>query len=217
MTRRVRRSLIAAFVLIATALAAWLLWFSPIFSVQEVQVVGADGEAASALARAADVPLGAPLANLDAEAITARIAQLAWVGQIEVRRGWPDVVVLAVTERTGIARRDAQLVDAEGVAFTPIGRIPSGLPTVRGSDAGLPSAMAVYTSLPADLAERVVRITAKTRDDVTLTLRSGVLVRWGSAEQAELKAVVLDTLMNRKARIYDVSAPELPTTFGARG
>ena len=213
----VLRSLLGAAVVAIVTLVVWMVWFSPVFSVQRVSVVGAQGEAAAALVRIADVPIGTPLARIDAAAIDGKVRDLAWVGDLEVRRGWPDEVVLAVTERTGIARRDAQLVDAEGVAFTPIGRIPKDLPTVRGTDAGLPAAMAVYTSLPPALAQKVVRLAAQTRDDVTLTLRSGVVVRWGSAEQPELKAAVLETLMERRARIYDVSAPELPTTFGARG
>ncbi len=50
-------------------------------------------------------------------------------------------------------------------------------------------------------------------DDVALTLRSGDLVRWGSVEDADLKASVLAALMKRKASVYDVSAPRLPTTY----
>ena len=53
-------------------------------------------------------------------------------------------------------------------------------------------------------------------DDIELTLRSGDRVRWGSADQPEVKAQVLRALMNRKADVYDVAAPELPTTFRAR-
>lgn len=199
-----------------TSLIIWLVWFSQVFAVQRVNVLGVDGEAAETLARVADVRIGTPLALLDADEVAARVRALPWVGELEVRRGWPDAVVLAVTERTGIARQDAQLVDAEGVVFTPIGQIPKGLPIVKGDGPALETAMQVYTTLPDALQDKVVRLTAKTRDDVTLTLRSGVIVRWGSAEQMELKAAVLDTLMNRRARIYDVSAPELPTTYGER-
>lgn len=207
-------SSVLAIVIAATVI--WLVWFSQVFAVQRVSVLGVEGEAAETLARVANVPIGTPLALLDADEVGARVRELAWVGELEVRRGWPDAVILAVTERTGIARQEAQLVDAAGVAFTPIGLIPRGLPIVKGEGAALETAMQVYTTLSPDLRERVVRMTAKTRDDVTLTLRSGVIVRWGSAEQMELKAAVLDTLMNRRARIYDVSAPELPTTYGER-
>ena len=50
-------------------------------------------------------------------------------------------------------------------------------------------------------------------DDVDLHLKSGVLVHWGSAEQAAAKTEVLLALLRHKADVYDVSAPELPTTF----
>ena len=209
----VRRAIIAVAVLLI-AVVVWVVWFSRVFAVNEVRVVGATGLAADAVVQAAQVPVGAPLAQLDADAIVGRVQQLTWVGDVEVRRGWPSSVVLAVTEREGIARHDGQLVDAAGVAFTPIGQIPRDLPLVRAEGAALEAAMAVYTSLPDTWRERVVRVAATSRDDVALTLRSGAVVRWGSAERAEFKAKVLDALIRRKAAIYDVSAPELPTTQG---
>jgi cell division protein FtsQ len=76
--------------------------------------------------------------------------------------------------------------------------------------------MAVYTGLPDKWRNRVIRLTATSRDDVALTLRSGAVVRWGSADQSEFKGSVLDALITRRAAIYDVSAPELPTTQGKR-
>jgi cell division protein FtsQ len=217
--RRSRRWL--RWVLVVGAIAAvgvgvWLFWFSSTFAVEKVTVVGAEGEAAAAVQRAANVPLGTPMALVDSDAIRDRIRQITWVDEIEVRRGWPTTVVLAVSERSGIARRDAQLVDATGVAFTPIGVIPSGLPAVRATGPALESAMSVYTALPEDVAQRVIRITAKSRDDVALTLKSGAVVRWGNADQTPLKAEVFRTLFKRKAAVYDVSAPELPTTYGEK-
>lgn len=211
-----RRALVVGGLVLAAAII-WMVWFSQIFSVNEVRVVGAAGEAADAVVRAAQVPVGAPLAQLDAETIAERVRELAWVGSVDVRRGWPNSVVLAVEEREGIARFEGQLVDAAGVAFTPIGLIPRGLPQVRAQGSALQEAMAVYTALPEKWRDRVIRVAANTRDDVTLTLRSGSVVRWGSADRSDFKAQVLDSLIKRRAAVYDVSAPELPTTRGKRG
>lgn len=211
----IRRGLIVLGLVLAAGLV-WMVWFSHVFAVREVNVVGASGDAADAVVRAAQVPVGAPLAQLDAALISERVRTLPWVGEVEVRRGWPRSVVLAVDERTGIARREGQLVDAAGVAFTPIGPIPRDLPLVRAEGAALESAMAVYTGLPEKWRNRVIRLTATSRDDVALTLRSGAVVRWGSVEQSDFKASVLDALIKRRAAIYDVSAPELPTTQGKR-
>jgi cell division protein FtsQ len=76
--------------------------------------------------------------------------------------------------------------------------------------------MAVLASLPRNLSRRVVAASATSRDDVDLTFRSGDVVRWGSAERSEFKSEVLRALLRRKADLYDVSAPELPTTFRSR-
>jgi cell division protein FtsQ len=51
---------------------------------------------------------------------------------------------------------------------------------------------------------------------VEFTLRSGAVVRWGSQDQADFKADVLRALLRDKQDLYDVSAPELPTTFRTR-
>jgi cell division protein FtsQ len=70
----------------------------------------------------------------------------------------------------------------------------------------------IWQSLPADLRGKIVGVSASTRDDVELVLKSGSKVRWGSSEQGALKAQVLSALLQRRAGFYDVSAPELPTT-----
>ena len=220
--RRVRIVLVILVLLLGTA-GVWLVWFSSALAVKDVRVVGVDGTRAEAVLSAAAVPVGVPLARIDADTPQRSVLALPWVQSVEVRRGWPTEVVIAVTARVPIASitrgdgaADRSAVDAQGVVFTPVGALPKGLPTVSGDGVGLTAAMAVLAELPADLAPRVVSLSATTRDNVDLTLRSGVLVHWGSAEQADAKAQVLRALMRHKADVYDVSAPELPTTFRAR-
>lgn len=211
------RLLIALLVTLAIGAVAWMFWFSSLLTADAVRVVGVDGAPAEQVRAAAAVTLGVPLAQVDTQAIQDRITPLAWVAQVEVRRGWPHDVVIAVTPRTPIALTTAGLgVDASGAAFTPITPSTIVLPQVQGSGVGLVAAMGVLTSLPDDLRTKVVRLSASTRDDVELRLRAGATVIWGSVEQPELKAQVLRALLKRKAKVYDVSAPELPTTFRER-
>ena len=163
---------------------------------------------------AASVPLGVPLAQLDAGRSERAVRGLAWVKEAEVRRGWPSEVVIAVTPRVPLAVvGSGRAVDADGVVFDANGSPTKGLPRVDAEGDALTEAMAVLATLPADLTRRLVSLSATTRDDVALRLRSGDLVRWGSADQAAFKAEVLAALMKRKAQVYDVSAPELPTTY----
>jgi cell division protein FtsQ len=213
--RRSRRLRILGILLAALALAGgvWLVWFSSMLSVTSVRVVGVEGPAAEAVLAAAAVPLNVPLARVDATGAQAAVLGLTWVADAEVRRGWPHEVVLAVVPRTPIAVLTAgRAVDADGVAFDATVK-PTGLPTVRADGVGLTAAMAVLAALPADLATKVVSLSATTRDDVDLRFRSGATVHWGSAERPDLKAAVLRALLRRKAEVYDVSAPELPTTY----
>jgi cell division protein FtsQ len=220
--RRRRRLRLLAVVMgiLLIAGACWLVWFSSVLSVKDVRVVGVEDARAEAALQAAGVPRGVPLATVDTESARQAVLGLDWVESVDVRRGWPNEVVVAVTARVPIAvlagAGDQQAVDATGRIFTPAGATAKGLPKVRAKDVGLEAAMSVLATLPDDLLRRVVSLSATTRDDVDLTLRSGDVVRWGSADQAEFKAQVLRAVMKRKADVYDVSAPELPTTFRAR-
>jgi cell division protein FtsQ len=224
--RRLLRLLLVVVVAALTAVTVWAVWFSSLLAVREVRAVGVEGARANAVLTAAAVPVGEPLARVDTGRAERAVLALDWVSDVEVRRGWPTEVVVAVTAREPVALLAAgsapategagrQAVDATGVVFEAVGST-RGLPRVSAEGPALAEAMAVLASLPRDLARKVVSVSASTRDDVDLTLRSGDIVRWGSAERGEFKAEVLRALLTRKADVYDVSAPELPTTFRAR-
>ncbi len=51
-----------------------------------------------------------------------------------------------------------------------------------------------------------------TVDQITLVLRDGRQVLWGSAEESDAKARVLVALLKEPAASYDVSVPGQPTT-----
>jgi cell division protein FtsQ len=206
---------------VLVAVAVWLVWFSSVLTAREVRVLGAVDVSADAVRQAAAVAPGTPLARVDVDGIVERVGAIPEVGAVEVRRGWPDVLVVVVTERTPLVVARASgapgyVYVAGGARFGAVGVRPRNLPLLRayGEDARA-EALAVVASLPADIAGRVTDVTARTRDAVVLTLRSGAQVRWGSAERAERKAEVLRALLPVRAEVYDVSAPDLPTTTGA--
>lgn len=219
--KRTRRWLVLVAVVVLAALAAWVLWFSSLLSVREVRVLGAVAVSADQVLTAADVPVGVPLARVDVAGIEGRVGAIPRVGAVEVRRGWPDVLVVVITERTpiAVAREGSAYVylDATGARFGSAAVPANGMPVVVASgDVPAASALAVVDALPAALRRSVTTVTARTRDDVVLTLADGVTVRWGSAEQSDRKAAVLAGLLHVKARSYDVSAPDLPTSRGTK-
>lgn len=219
--RRNRRWIITGSLAVIAGIAVWLFWFSSVFAVTKVSVIGADGVAAQEVQDLAGIASGTPMARVDADAVQRRLASVPWLASVEVRRLWPDEIALAVTERSPVAlvRRGSQrvAVDEQAVLFTPPSGLPTDLVTITATTpAGLNESVDVWGTLPPDIAERVTRIAATTRDDVRLHLRSGAVVRWGNAKEAQFKSQVLRALLPQKARIYDVSAPSLPTTVGEK-
>ncbi len=214
---------------IVSAGLVWAVWFSSIFAIDQVRAVTtdasplADAQAAEVIRTAALIQ-GEPIAWVDAGGAAQAVANLSWVDSVEVRRGWPNEVVIAVTPREAVARVVVQetdfAVDSSGVVFNlPAADAAAlkGLPRVNAEGGALVAAVQVYQSLPESIRTKVAAMDATSRDGVELTLRSGSTVRWGSSDEPEFKSQVLEALLTRRAEIYDVSAPELPTTTNEKG
>jgi cell division protein FtsQ len=209
-----------ALLLALVAGGLWLVFASSTLAVEQVQVQGERTLSEDEVRAAAAVPVGEPLARVDLTAITARVQALAVVRSATVTRHWPDGVTIAIVERTPVAVVDVsgrvRGMDAEGVLFRDYPHPPPGLPMVQTSTGTGPDALReaaeVVTALPDDLAVRVDHVDVATVDQISLVLRDGRTVEWGSAEESELKAEVLVPLLQHKAERYDVSVPGQPTT-----
>ncbi|HEX6832589.1 MAG TPA: cell division protein FtsQ/DivIB [Rudaea sp.] len=88
---------------------------------------------------AAATRLGPGFFAVKLDDVRAAVAKLPWVEKVEVRKRWPDTVVLRVTELHPIARWGAQpLVSAEGTLFSAPGSdVIQGLPQLDGPDDAL--------------------------------------------------------------------------------
>jgi cell division protein FtsQ len=219
-----RRPLVYGAVAVVVVLASgWLVLFSPLLTVREVQVVGEQRVSARQVLRAAQVPLGVPLARLDVDAMRERIRGIRPVADVDVQRRPPHTVRLVITERVAAAvvrtPDGYQLVDATGVTFAGVGAPPRGVPVVvtrlvRPSARVLERATAVLVALPVEVRGTVTSVSADSPDDISLRLQKGIRVVWGGPEHSQLKAAVLGALMRRDAKVYDVSVPEAPVTRG---
>ena len=198
---------------------AWLFWFSSYLAVRTVEVSGAERLGEAEVRAAADVPDGEPLARVDLATVQARVQALADVRAAEVTRTWPDTVTITLEERTPVAVVEIggtlRALDTDGVVFGQYKSPPEGLPRVQtpadtGRDALLEAA-GVVSALPVDLTRRVDHVEVATVDQISLELRDGRTVVWGSAEESEAKAEVLTALLEQPGSTYDVSVPGQPT------
>ena len=215
-------------VLAAIGVAAWAVWWSPLFALDSTRVtVAVDGALVSSSDVAhALVPFdGTPLTRLSLPAVEAAVAAVPGVRIATATKDWPHGLSVTVTVRVPVAAiADSGsgyiLVDIDGVHLASVADPPTDVPVLTvpvgaGNERVLAAALAVAGALPKDLAARVEGVRAETEDSVTLFLRDGPRVEWGSAEQTDLKIAVLRTLLNSdaaQASVIDVSAPTLPVT-----
>lgn len=211
----------AVLVLLLTGALSWLFLRSDWLSVGEVEVSGTARLAPAQVLAAAAVQRGRPLARIDTDEVSRRVlAALPPAERVTVGRDWPDTVTIRVQERTAaiaVAGEDGlSLVDGAGLVFAVEPEAPAGVPVVQApADASvktLRAAATVAESLPPDIEGQVEGIRAVSPDNITIRLTEDRTVLWGNAQRTARKAVVLEALMGQAAAVYDVSAPDAPTT-----
>ena len=217
-----RRAFAVLVAVTVVAVLVWVLGWSSILGVSKVEVSGATGAEASAVAELVDVPIGTPLARVDTDAAAARVRERITEAEVSVRRAWPSTLAVDIVLRTpAIVVRNPQgqleVVDAEGISFGVVKAAPKGVPVVKAVGAkgatreALQSALALLNALPSDLSSQVSGITVSSANLVTFTLGKRTVV-WGSGADSERKVAILTALLPTKAKVIDVSAPETPVT-----
>ena len=184
--RRLRRLLLLVVVVAVLAVAAWIVGWSSLLAVQEVRVLGTRTVAPDQVRAAAGVSLGTPLARVSSADVASRVDAIGPVESVEVRHGWPHVLVLVVTERVPVAAVPVpggfELVDRTGLAYAPVSAAPDGLPELTATGDALTAAVTVITDLPTPLRTRLRSVSAGSAADVRLVLatapRSAGAARW---------------------------------------
>ncbi len=219
-----RRALMRRWTVLVVFLAIlgslYLLLFTGVFGVHNVEVEGTQGLTPEQVRQVAAVEMGTPLVRLDTDEIVKRVATLPRVAKVDVERSWPTTVVITVHERdpVGFVKRPdgVHMVDGSGTDFATIPAVPTGLPSIEvaninPADPATHAVVDVLARIPQQLRNMVVSLSAQTAGSVQLTLTDGRVVKWGNSADTERKAMVLAALLTRPGKTYDVSAPDLPT------
>jgi cell division protein FtsQ len=218
--RRLRRSTVVLLVaVLLLAVGTYVAYFSPLLVVREVAVAGQRSVKADDVIMAAAVPMGTPLARQDVQGIAERATRIPAVQAASVTREWPSTLLVTVTERQAVfaVRQggDFLMVDGSGVAFDRVASAPRGAVQVEADPADQALMVDVGTvtgALPPELAREVRLLTAAGRERISLRLRSGVTVNWGSAADSPLKAQIVTALLkdDKPRATIDVSSPNNP-------
>lgn len=194
--------------------------FSPVLALRTVVVDGTVRLDPGTVASAVSGQLGTPLALLDEGRLRDDLATFTLIRSYSTELVPPDTLVIHLVEREPIGvivtATGFDVVDPAGVVIETVPTRPAGVPIIVPDDGaegvGFRSMAQVLLALPADVLAQVDRITAGTRDDVTLLLAgSDQRVVWGSAEESTRKAAALAFLLGRYGSAgpgeYDVAAP----------
>jgi len=225
---RLRRSLLVLLGL-ALAVGAVLLERSELMAVASVEVVGLERLTEQEVAAASGIRIGTPILRVRTGRVAASVAEVPLVRTAVVSRVGTTTVRIAVEERRPVlvvrGGGRSVLVDRDGVVV--LAGAEPGLPVIElvgpppapgravVDDAALANAHRAWVGLSGPLRSRVVSLIAPDVDRLELVMDSGVLVRFGRAEELAAKvralgAVLADTA-GSEVTIIDVRVPDLPT------
>ena len=202
------------------ALVAFVLAgaYSPLMALRTIEVVGTNRVPADQVRAALAGQLGTPLPLIDFSAVRSDLSRFQLIRSYVVESRPPGTLVVRIVEREPIGVIPAgggfDLIDAAGVVIQSGDEPIEGYPAIAAQvgSQGFAAAAAVVSSLPVRIRTQLTTVKAATKDDVTLTLKGGARVVWGSAEKSDYKAVVLAALMVGHAvdevKEYDVSSPD---------
>ena len=109
-------------------------------------------------------------------------------------------------------------MDADGVVFRDYKKAPPGLPRVTDLDrdhVGRRSGRRrkVISALPQELSLRVDHVQVTSVDQISLVLKDGRVVSWGSADESDRRPRSSPcSSPPSQAPFYDVSVPSKPAT-----
>lgn len=224
-TRRRKLSWLAALLIVAIlgGLVAVAV-YSPLLALREIRVDGTSRVDPAQITAAIDGQLGTPLALLDSDRLTEELGDFPLIRSYTTETIPPDTLVIHVVERAPIGSvqlGDAYaLVDPAGIVIERSAERMAGVPLIDTGGAGtegvaFSAAVEVLLAVPDSVLGQLDTITARTRDDVSLTLvGGGGAIVWGGADQSDLKARVLAAMLAQNlpnVSEYNVSAPSQPT------
>ena len=158
---------------------------------------------------------------LDAGAVEHRLESDPWIASATVQRRLPHTVTVSIRERVPVAAvgngSGFDAVAADGTVLRS-GTSQRGLPLVQAaSTSDRAAAAAVVGAMPASLRALTEEVDVNPGREVSVKLRSGVIVTYGSADEPTAKAQALAAVLRWagdqgvKVETIDVSVPTAPT------
>ena len=222
--------------LIAISSLAYLLGWSSIWTVKEIQIQGSNETSLllSALNRQSIAPtVGEQLARVNVRSAERVLSELDWLKSVNVSRNWfNSKISIEVIERKAIARaltnqNNIVNFDSSGILFTPTSmnqkQNQDQLPLISSANNNqqdLSNVALLLQKVPSDLAYLITELEQISITKAGYLLMSTsinnrpVRINWGTVEQIDQKFAVLKALLdlpeNKAISHVDLSQPDAP-------
>ena len=140
---------------------------------------------------------------VDMDEIKIELEAMPWIRSVDIRREWPDTIVLSVVEEKAIARwGDTRLLNQDGAIFSPENII--GLESLAilsgptGSERQVMEQYQLFSQLLYQRGLKIAELNLSERSAWKLTLANGVGVNVGKSE-----------VMKRMKRLVEFAEPAL--------
>ena len=217
--------LVATSTFLLFAVGSYLLGWSSLFTVSQVEIKGAPTPSSQQeISKKLDLSVGQKLARVDSRALSLRLKSAGWIESADISRNWiSGKVEVNLHPRIAVAiynepGKPQVALDASGEIFTAPGAPPVGLPSVIATsvESGL-AAIKVFTEMPKEFSVGIDRLSASRPTNLLIYgVFSGHNLRiiWGDGEDTSLKIKVINALLeqpeNKSIRMIDVTAPHAP-------
>jgi cell division protein FtsQ len=147
--------------------------------------------------------------TIDLKKVWAAARSLPWVGEVRVRRVWPDGLRIRVKERVAVARwGNDGLLTASGEVFRPsVATIPQNLPRLAGDNDLAPEVLRVYGEISQKLVPLGLKLSELKRDP-----RGGWRLQVADGPTVAIGPERMERSLQRFLRLY----PELQARGGGR-
>lgn len=180
-----------AILFISLAVLGGVKLFNPqTFPVQSVRIQGDYPHVDHALLRRTVLPfLHSSFLTIDTSGLQARLQQLPWVFQVEVKRVWPGRLVITLQEQKPIAHFNDQLLNSQGDLFGVNSvKVSPDLPVFMGADGQQEIILQMYQQMlpllaPLHLTISILALDA--RQSWQLKMSNGMVLLIGTANPVE--------------------------------
>ena len=226
--KRRLRILLMFILLILLSVAGLFISKSSLLDVDEIVIVGAEGELAEAILNQANISKSKPILEVDVTAVTSRIEEIPYINEARINRSFGGKITISVSLRkpTVVLQNfgDWLLIDSEGRLLERISEMSPSLryPVIEGNFSDLQigewlpeqalSAVELANNLPPVLLADTSSILPG--EEIELVLFGQGKVLFGNNQALESKIVAVSTILeqvNLAGLIHiDVRTPDKP-------